>query len=109
MVKFRGFISIDVNATPQIIEFENDIRKTGANIKLVNPKNIHITLKFLGDTDEILVNKIEEIINESVIGIKPFDIVLVGTGVFPNEKYIKVIWIGIKQGGKSDSLRGRGP
>jgi 2'-5' RNA ligase len=34
---------------------------------------------------------------ESINGIEPHSIILSGTGVFPNEQYIKVIWVGIQQ------------
>ncbi|KYK23007.1 2'-5' RNA ligase [Thermoplasmatales archaeon SG8-52-2] len=100
MQKFRGFIAIDIKSFPKLIEFENEIKKTGANVKLVEPKNIHLTLKFLGDTDEILIENIEKIMKDSVEDIKPFEICLKGAGVFPNEKYIKVVWIGIENGEK---------
>jgi len=95
MSTFRGFIAIDSKATPQIRAFEKDIEKTGADVKLVEPENIHITVKFLGDTDEQKIDDIERIIKESVQDIKPFSITLKGTGVFPNQQYIKVLWIGI--------------
>jgi len=100
MEKFRGFIAIDIKSFPKLLEFENEIKKTGANVKLVEPKNIHLTLKFLGDTDEILINNIEKIMKDSIEEIKPFEICLRGAGVFPNEKYIKVVWIGIENGEK---------
>jgi 2'-5' RNA ligase len=98
MQKFRGFIAIDIKPFQKLIEFENEIKNTGANVKLVEPENIHLTLKFLGDTDEILIDKIEEITKNSVSEIEPFEIKLIGSGVFPNERYIKVIWIGIENG-----------
>jgi RNA 2',3'-cyclic 3'-phosphodiesterase len=98
MSKFRGFIAIDLGSFPKLIEFENEIKKTGADVKLVDPKIVHITLKFLGDTDENLVEKIEEIMKNSVEEIKPFEMQLVGTGVFPDQKYMRVAWIGIKNG-----------
>lgn len=94
---FRGFIAVDIEPTTEIIDLENKLKKTGANIKLVSPENIHITLKFLGDTKEKMVDEIEQIIQKSVDDIKPFDIKLKGLGVFPKPTYIKVIWIGIKQ------------
>ncbi|RLI60979.1 MAG: RNA 2',3'-cyclic phosphodiesterase, partial [Candidatus Asgardarchaeum californiense] len=50
MTKFRGFIAIDIPASQRIIELSNQIKKSGADIKLVELENIHITLKFLGDT-----------------------------------------------------------
>jgi len=97
MNKFRGFIAIDIKAVTKVIEFQNEIRNTGANIKIVEPENIHITLKFLGETEESLIDKINDIIKESVKGITPFEVTLKDTGVFPNENYIKVIWIGIEK------------
>jgi len=98
MPKFRGFIAIDIEVSSKIVEIENEIKKTAANVKLVKPGNIHLTLKFLGDTNEGLIDEIEKIMKESVEGIEPFNIQLKGTGVFPNPNYIKVIWIGIQNG-----------
>ena len=101
---FRGFIAIDISSTPQIITYEEEIGKSGADVKLVEPENIHITLKFLGDTDEKYMDPIEQAMKESVKGIKPFSIQLRGTGVFPNQKYIKVLWIGIIDNGQIEPI-----
>ena len=98
MSKFRGFISIDIGSFPKMLELENEIKKTGADVKLVDPNIVHITLKFLGDTEETLIDNIEGIMKNAVKDVGPFEIELSGTGVFPNEKYISVIWIGIKNG-----------
>ncbi len=104
MSAFRGFIAIDIKATSQITMFEKEIAKTGADIKLVEPENIHITVKFLGDTDEKYIDSIEQSIKESVREIKPFPITLKGTGVFPNQNYIKVVWIGIIDNGRIETI-----
>jgi len=98
MTKFRGFIAVDINVSSKIKEFSDEITKSGANVKLVEPENIHLTLKFLGDTDEALINKIEEIMKKSVKNVDPFKIQLNRVGVFPNLNYIKVVWIGIQNG-----------
>lgn len=98
MATFRGFIAIDIDVFPKLVQFENEIRNSGANVKLVEPENIHITIKFLGDTDEGLVERIEEIIKDAAGGLDPFEIKLKGAGVFPNNNYIKVMWIGIENG-----------
>lgn len=98
MALFRGFIAIEIPAAPLIIDLEKTISKTGADVKLVEPENIHLTLKFLGDTDESKIDAIEKIIRGSVEGITPFPLTLKGTGVFPNEKYMKVLWVGIVNG-----------
>lgn len=97
MATFRGFIAIDTDVSSKIIQFQNEINKTGASLKLVEPKNIHITLKFLGDTEETLIDEIEKIMENAVKDIDPFNIQLKGTGVFPNNDYIKVVWIGMSK------------
>lgn len=101
---FRGFIAIDITATPQILTFENEIIKTDADVKLVEPENIHITLKFLGDTDEKYIEPIEQSMKEAVKTIKPFPITLRGTGVFPNQNYVKVLWVGIIDNGQIEPI-----
>ena len=74
MTKFRGFIAIEIDSFPKIIEFENEIKRSGAYVKLVEPQNSHITLEFQGDTDENSMDKIEAILKESVKEIEPFEI-----------------------------------
>lgn len=96
MKTFRGFIAIDINVTPNILKFLKDITNSNADVKLVEPQNIHITLKFLGDVQEDKINDIEQIMKDSVKEIEPFTIKLSETGVFPNQNYIRVVWIGIK-------------
>ena len=103
-MKFRGFIAADIPYSQIINELASEIKNSGANTKLVGTENIHITLKFLGDTDEELVDKIEDIIKESVENIDPFEIKLIGTGVFPNPNYIKVMWIGIQDNGELSKI-----
>ena len=76
MSKFRGFIAIDINANPSVVEFEKEITGTGADVKLVEPQNIHITLKFLGDIEEDQIDEIEQIMKDSVKEIKSFTIIL---------------------------------
>jgi len=97
MSKFRAFIAIDVEQSSQITDIVNDLNNSGANIKLVKPENMHITIKFLGDTDEKFVGRIREIMEKSVENIESFEIKLKSIGVFPNQDYIKIIWIGIEQ------------
>ena len=97
MESFRGFIAVEIPTTDIIGSIEQSLMGTGANIKCVSPENIHITLKFLGQTPLHRINDIESIMRKSLKGIKPHSIKLSGMGVFPNEQYVKIIWIGIKQ------------
>jgi len=105
-LNFRGFIAVDIPSSQIINELASQIKNSGANTKVVETENIHITLKFLGDTDEGSVDNIEDIIKGSVENIDPFEIKLIGTGVFPNPNYIKVMWIGIQDNGELSKIAG---
>jgi 2'-5' RNA ligase len=104
MTRFRGFIAIDIEASPTLRGFMEEIEITGVRLKLVKPENIHITLKFLGETEETQITKIETIMKEAVEGIAPFPIILKGSGVFPNQNYIRVIWIGLENGENIETI-----
>lgn len=92
----RLFIAIEI---PEEIKvyidgiLSNIDNKTN-KIRPVNKNNIHLTLKFLG---EIQLNQLE-LIKEYLhkITFENFSINLDKIGVFPSEKYIKVIWVGLK-------------
>ncbi len=94
-MKLRAFISADIGAKPELVELEEALRRSRAPLKLVEPANIHITLKFLGDTEEELTDDITNIMQKCVAGIPPFKLKLSNIGAFPNSNYIKVIWVGL--------------
>jgi len=96
MSQLRAFISIDIPFAETLKKLHKEIIKTQADVKLVEPDNVHITLKFLGEIHDNLIEDINKIIESSVEQIKPFTITLFGTGAFPNKDYMKVLWIGIK-------------
>jgi len=95
---FRGFIAIKIPFNNEMEAFWNAIKRSGARIKLVEPYNTHITLKFLGNTAESLIPNIEEIIRNAVEGLKPFEIELKGCGAFPTPTRPRVVWIGVREG-----------
>lgn len=95
----RSFIAFDVEDSQlisHIIEFQKLLLNTGADLKLVEPQNIHITLRFLGDIPIHMVEKIQEKMKK--ISFTPFEVKIKGVGVFPTMRYPKVIWVGITQG-----------
>jgi len=93
---FRAFISVDLESYPKLEEFWERLKKSDAPLKLVALENIHMTLKFLGDTDESLVDDIEKLMITSIQNIEPFDVKIKGTGAFPNLNYMKVVWVGLE-------------
>jgi 2'-5' RNA ligase len=95
-MSFRGFISVDIERNEGFERLQAGLRKTGANLKLVDLENIHLTLKFLGNTDETLVPNIKNIMEEGVAKMAPFEMELKGVGAFPNMNRIQVLWVGTR-------------
>ncbi|MFQ5887109.1 MAG: RNA 2',3'-cyclic phosphodiesterase [Candidatus Hydrothermarchaeales archaeon] len=92
----RSFIAVEMQAEG-IKEIQNQLRSANADIKFVEPENLHLTLKFLGEIREDLVDNIHNIMKESFKGIKGFEVHLKGVGVFPNPRHIRVVWVGMEE------------
>lgn len=95
----RSFIAFDIEnqkVITKISEVQGQLSTTGADIKLVNPENIHITLRFLGNIPKSLTVSIGEEMKN--LRYKPFEVELNGVGAFSNLHHIRVVWIGIKRG-----------
>jgi RNA 2',3'-cyclic 3'-phosphodiesterase len=93
---FRGFIAVEVPALPPLQRVQEQLRHSGADIKLVEGGSSHVTLKFLGDTPASFVDKIENAIRNAAKGIKPFEMTVRGAGAFPSSAEPRVVWCGLE-------------
>jgi len=92
----RCFISIDIDdpvVKKRLIDIQQTIQHTGADIKNVEEENIHITLRFLGEIPPETTEKVTQIIKN--IRFIPFKIIFQGVGVFPNLNRPNVVWTGV--------------
>jgi 2'-5' RNA ligase len=98
----RLFIAIDFEEGKELfLDLQRKIDKNSARLSLT--KTFHLTLKFLGEVDE---KRIDDIKNRlSSISFSPFTVKLDSMGVFPNENYIRVIWVGFENGEKIRELQ----
>jgi len=100
----RSFIAFDLNneaVLQRFREVQGKLVKTGADLKLVEPQNIHITMRFLGDIKPPMIDSIHEAMKK--ISFSAFDCEIQGLGVFPDLRYARVIWAGIRKG--ADELK----
>jgi 2'-5' RNA ligase len=93
----RLFIAIKLNFPYVIINQFNEIKSLfiKEKIKWVNFNQLHLTLKFLGDTDTELIPEITKIIEKVSQNSSKFNLNFKGTGIFKDFKNLRVIWIGI--------------
>ena len=92
----RLFIAIKIpeDIKEYISELQKQIDTANNKISLVNKDNIHLTLKFLGEVQPNDIETIKESLNN--VKFKSFSVHLNDVDVFPNENYIRVIWIGLE-------------
>ena len=95
----RSFIAFDIDnelVVRRLSEIQGMLVNTGANLKLVKPQNIHVTMRFLGNITLHMVDLIHEEMKQ--ISLAPFEIELRGLGAFPSLRYARVVWTGIRKG-----------
>lgn len=69
-----------------------------ADVKWVEPQNLHLTLKFLGDAEDSRLAALTEALRAAVRPHLPFTITIQGIGAFPNAQHPRIIWVGIAEG-----------
>ena len=70
---------------------------SGGKIKWIEPDNLHITLFFLGDTDEKLISVVAEKLQLLSHEFSPFNLEFREVGLFRNIRDPRIIWIGIRE------------
>jgi 2'-5' RNA ligase len=63
-------------------------------LTLVKPENQHLTLKFLGEVEEAKLDALKAALDSCAR--PPFAISVKRVGVFPNEKFVRVVWAGVE-------------
>ena len=94
----RAFIAIGLPAAAEqmVAHTQNHFKKLNLRATWVKPRNVHLTLKFLGD---ISIGKAEDIkkqLKRELCGISEFRLSLTRLGVFPGWNRPRVLWIGLR-------------
>lgn len=94
----RAFLGIDVpNELKQKITYLQD-RFSDFDIKFVEPENLHFNLKFFRDIKKERVEKLKDVLEKVCKQFESFEINISGLGTFPSRTYVRVIWLGVKEG-----------
>ncbi|MDI9644746.1 MAG: RNA 2',3'-cyclic phosphodiesterase [Candidatus Verstraetearchaeota archaeon] len=98
METVRAFFALDLSdeLKRRIAEVESDVERSGADVKIVEPENLHITMKFLG---EIPASRLDEIVKAAeAVRERRFELEAKSVGVFPNRRMVRVVWVGAGMG-----------
>ena len=95
----RTFIAVDLNQSIRNVlgGISQELSKylSKADVRWVHPDKIHLTLRFLGETEKEKLEPLYEAMGESARQSERFHLALGNLGCFPNPKRPRVIWIGL--------------
>jgi len=94
----RAFLGISISDELKHKILEIQKKFSDFDIKFVEPENLHFNLKFFREISDEQVEGLKKILEEITEKFEPFEIEIKGLGVFPNKNYIRVIWVGVKEG-----------
>jgi 2'-5' RNA ligase len=97
MDQIRAFIAVDIGngIRGKLDELQRKLKKVHANVRWVNPGNIHLTLVFLGDVPPDQIDVIKQEMGRSCSEQPGFELHAVGTGFFGTRTHPRVIWTGV--------------
>jgi RNA 2',3'-cyclic 3'-phosphodiesterase len=93
----RLFVAIQISEEPRraLAEVISHLTALAPRVKWVRAKNLHVTLKFLGNTDPAKLQPLENAL--SIIRSNGFvTLNFQGLSFFPNEKRPRVFWAGME-------------
>ena len=94
----RLFAAIKVTPSEAFLSRYYALKKSleGEKIKWVEPENIHITMKFFGETPEHHIPAIHAALEKAASISAPFAFNIMNTGIFGSAYKPRVIWFGIE-------------
>ena len=96
----RAFIAINLSSEVSR-ELENVSRVLkgklpGQMVRWVAVKNIHLTIKFLGDVSAANLEMLQQALQAEVARHAAFEFDVTGLGAFPSNRRPRVIWVGVQ-------------
>lgn len=96
----RSFISVEIpgDIKKDIGNYIAEISDAFEDVKWVNPENLHLTIKFLGNIRKSDVPSLRDCVAGAAKEFDPFSLTMSHLGFFPDSKHPRVVWIGVDGG-----------
>ena len=97
MDPLRLFVALEIpnEIRSALAVFLKELRGITPQAKWVRAENLHVTLKFLGETEAVRVSAIESAL-ASIRSAEPVAMEFRGLGFFPNDRRPRVFWAGME-------------
>ncbi|NVO01490.1 MAG: RNA 2',3'-cyclic phosphodiesterase [Bacteroidetes bacterium] len=102
----RLFIAIKINPNDAYKNIHTSFKQNfkSDNITWVNLDVTHLTLKFLGETQENKIEEIDQILNKITLNFNSFELNVNNIGIFGSKYEPRVIWLGIEKSEHLENL-----
>ena len=100
MDRIRTFVAVEISPAVRgrAGDLVNRLRASGVKASWTRPENMHLTLQFLGDTDETLLPDVCRRVQEAAAGFSPFTLTFGRAGAFPSARRPRTLWLGVTEG-----------
>lgn len=94
----RFFIALEVpeENRQELKRVQTKIKELLPGARLTDNTKLHITIAFVGEEPLEYKTNLVNIINQAVIGIKPFEVTPAYLDGFPNIHHARTLWVGVK-------------
>jgi len=90
-------LKLDSSTVAAVDRALQPFRKMPTPIHWVKPENMHLTIKFIGETEETTASAVKETLADLDHRTAPFDLTIRGFGTFGRDNDVRVFWAGIAE------------
>jgi 2'-5' RNA ligase len=100
MPRTRTFLALGLDRPirDQLVRLQESLGRAGAEVKWVEPQNLHVTLLFLGEVDDREIPAVCRVAIQACAAHAAFPLTVEGVGCFPNPRRPRVLWAGVGEG-----------
>jgi RNA 2',3'-cyclic 3'-phosphodiesterase len=100
--RIRLFVAVDIpdKVRETISSAVNAVKPETEGMRWVEPCNLHLTMKFIGEYEEGKLEELSAEVRETSRLCRGFEACLGGCGTFPSPRKARVIWLGMSRGGE---------
>ena len=93
----RVFVAIEISSDKIIDSISKFQSEININAKSIEPHNLHFTLQFLGEISKDMLDNVSRALDS--VKFSKFSVNLKNIGVFPTQKFPRIIWVGTDENG----------
>ena len=93
----RAFFAVQIDDATRrnLVRIQNTLKRTQARVAWVAPRNLHLTMVFLGDTFGAVLRRISAALVPTVAALAPFELKVEGLCAFGPPGRPRVFWAGV--------------